>query len=301
MRDRLLKWVLRLFAALPFGMAGALGAFGGRVAYRIGGRSVHTARVNLALCFPELEDDARERMVRQNLTETGRTLAQMVQFWTTDDFDLDATIEGEEFVRLGRELVARGKGLIIALPHLGNWELLSNIVMRIAPTTALYRPPRLAALDPVMRAGRARSGVAPVPIDRQGLKEMHAALKRGEAIVILPDQVPKTAGASGVIAPFFGQPAMTMTLIGRLAHRHGSPVLFGYELPEGDSGRFRAHGFEGDPEIGAASPDVAAAALNRDVERCARAAPLFYQWSYRRFEIPGRSAHDSPYAIPVRR
>ncbi|MCB1792169.1 MAG: lysophospholipid acyltransferase family protein [Gammaproteobacteria bacterium] len=294
MRDVMAKALFALLRVLPFGAAGALGAFAGRLMSLGGGRSLHNARVNLALCFPEKTADERERLARRNLVETGRALAQMLKIWLTDDHDWAKHVEGQSFMRLGRELVDRGKGMIIALPHLGNWEVIAYVITRIAPTTALYRPPRLAALDPVMRAGRARPGVQPVPIDRQGLKEIHAALKRGEIIVILPDQVPKTAGASGVVAPFFGHPAMTMTLIGRLAHRHGSPVLFAYALPDGGQ-QFRIHCFEGDAAIGDASPEVAAAALNRDVERCVRAAPAFYQWSYRRFSIPGEREHN-PYA-----
>ena len=121
-----------------------------------------------------------------------------------------------------------------------------------------------------------------------------AALQRGESIVILPDQVPKTAGASGVEAPFFGHSAMTMTLISRLARRHKSPVLFASSVYDPAIGRHRMHCFEGDPAIADSTPELAAAALNRDVERCVRAFPEHYQWTYRRFEIPGRKA-ESPY------
>lgn len=287
MRDLLIRGLLRVVGWLPFGLAGRVGAWGGRLAFLLGGRPVRNVRVNLALCFPEVDATERERMARENLVETGRILIQMINIWSRGDHDWRAEIDDDGMVETGRKLIARGNGMIIALPHLGNWELIAYLVTQIAPTTALYRPPRQAALDPIMRAGRARSGITPVPIDRQGLKEMHAALKRGEIIVILPDQVPKSLGAAGVVVPFFGQPAMTMTLIGRLAHRHASPVLFCYALPDAASGRLKARCFEGEDAIGDASPEVAAAALNRGVERCVRLAPTQYQWTYRRFEIPG--------------
>ena len=80
-----------------------------------------------------------------------------------------------------------GNGLILALPHSGNWELIGDSLINITPATALFRPPRMQIMDGIMRAGRARTGVTPVPIDRQGLKALHATLQRGEAVVILPD------------------------------------------------------------------------------------------------------------------
>ena len=295
MREQVLAALIRLLGRLSFPRVGRLGAFVGRVLYRWSGREVRNARINLSLCFPEMDEPARERLVRMNLIETGRTMAQMVRIWVGERIHITDLVEDNGFEQAVRDLLARERGLIFALPHLGNWELIAEPMANVVPTTALYRPPRMAFMDDIMHAGRARSGVTPVPIDRTGLKALHAALQRGESIVILPDQVPKTAGASGVIAPFFGHPAMTMTLIGRLARRHRAPVLFCCAVYDEHIGRHRLHHFEGDPAIGAESAEEAATALNRDVERCVREFPAHYQWTYRRFEIPGGQA-SSPYS-----
>lgn len=294
MRDLILERLVGLLGRLSFVWVGRTGALLGRLLYRFGGREVRNARVNLALCFAQLDEPERETLLRRNLIETGRSMAQMLKVWSDGRTDWREAIDDDGFVAAGRELVARGHGLIVALPHIGNWELTAYPLAEIAPTTALYRPPRLGFMDTLMRAGRAKSGITPVPTDRAGLKALHAALQRGESIVILPDQVPKTAGASGVEAPFFGHPAMTMTLISRLARRHKSPVLFASSVYDPEIGRHRMHCFEGDPAIADPTPELAAAALNRDVERCVCAFPEHYQWTYRRFEIPGRKA-ESPY------
>lgn len=298
MRDVLLLNLLRLLGLLPFRWVGRIGAAAGRLWYRQQGREVRNARVNLRLCFPEMDDAEREQLVRRNLEQTGRSFAEMIRIWMGRRLVMSELIDDNGFEDAGRELLKRGNGLILALPHIGNWELIGDSLINITPATALFRPPRMKFMDSVMRAGRARTGVTPVPIDRQGLKALHASLQRGEAVVILPDQVPKTAGASGVIAPFFGHPAMTMTLIGRLARRHKSPVLFCSAIPDDASGRYRLHHFVGDPAIGDPSMEVAATALNRDVERCAREFPAHYQWTYRRFEIPGEPKANSPYSKP---
>lgn len=295
MRDSLIKGFIRLLTRLPFRWVGTLGAMAGRLLYRQQGREVRNARVNLGLCFPEMEDEERERLVRVNLIETGRSLAQMLGIWVGPQRDWAEAVDDNGFYEAAGKLIGRGRGLIVAMPHMGNWELIAYLATRVSPSTALYRPPRQAFMDDLMRQGRERSGLAPVPTDRQGLKALHAALHRGEIVGILPDQVPKAAGASGVVAPFFGHPALTMTLVSRLARRHKTPLLFTCAIYDEAAGRHRVHHFEGDTAIASDSPELAAAALNRDVERCVRMFPSHYQWAYRRFEIPD-SDRPSPYA-----
>jgi KDO2-lipid IV(A) lauroyltransferase len=263
--------------------------------YRFGLREAKTARVNLALCFPEWTDADRERLVRRNLEETGRSMAQMVRLFAGSPMAVDDLVDENGFIEACRDKLALGRGLIIALPHQGNWELIAYRVTRAGPATALYRPPRMQALDDLVREGRQRSGIDVVPIDRQGLKRLHGALRDGEIVGILPDQVPKAAGSAGVLAPFFGRPALTMTLVNRLARRHQTPVIFCAAVAEPGSRRHRFHYFDGEAAIADSDPAVAAAALNRGIERCARAHPAHYQWTYRRFLIPDDPASD-PYA-----
>lgn len=293
-RDRLIKWFVRQLARLPFHATGWVGAALGRLSYRLRRKELATARINLRLCFPAMAEHDRESLVRQNLMATGRSLAQMVRLFAGRPLDLDALVDENGFIEACMQRVALGRGLIIALPHLGNWELIAYRITKAGPTTALYRPPRLKALDSLIREGRERSGISVVPIDRQGLKTLHTALRDGEIVGILPDQVPKAAGAAGVVAPFFGHPAMTMTLVNRLARRHQTPVIFCCAVAESGEVRHRFHFFDGDPAIADADGAVAAAALNRGVERCVRTFPAHYQWTYRRFEIPG-GGQPNPY------
>ena len=165
MRDWLLARLIRLPGLLSFNGAGALGAAAGRLLYRRGGREVRNARVNLAMCFPEKSDQEREQLVRDNLIETGRSFAHMLRIWTGRPRDWGETVDDNGFLEFGRELSQRGRGLIFTMPHLGNWELIAYLATRISPATALYRPPRLAMLDDLMREGRKRSGITPVPTD----------------------------------------------------------------------------------------------------------------------------------------
>ena len=125
MRDLLLKGLIRLLGLLPFPWVGRLGDVIGWLLYRLNGREVHNARVNLALCFPDRQEKEREWLVRQNLIETGRSLAQMVRIWTGRPRDWGDIVDENGFLAFARELIGRGQGLIFTMPHLGNWELMA--------------------------------------------------------------------------------------------------------------------------------------------------------------------------------
>ncbi len=286
MKTTLLRLLVRFLSLLPLPLLRGLGGVAGRLLWRIPNRERETARVNLRLCFPQMEPEARERLLRACLRETATTLLEMPAVWYGDTGKWLARMEADEVRGEIRRLLEQGRGLVVAMPHLGNFELGAHFFGDLAPATGLYRPPRKAGLEPVMLEGRSRPGRnRMVATDRSGIRALHQALGRGEIVVILPDQQPKAQrGGAGVFAPFFGVPALTMTLVHRLARRHGSPVYFIGFLRQRRTARYRVVGLEGDPAIGGSDPVAAAAALNAGVEALVRQAPEQYQWTYRRFE-----------------
>ena len=279
---RVAAGLLGLLGLLPLRWAHALGAGLGELVFRFGrGRTRRTIDTNLALCFPELEPAARRWLARQTLRETGKALLELGAIWGWPGDRLRrcfVATEGAELLAEGRR---RGRGVLIAAPHLGCWEMTSHYALLHGyPLTALYRPPRQRALAPLIHARRQRLGATLVPTDAGGVKALLRALQRGECVGILPDQ---DAGRDGVMAPFFGEPAATMQLFGRLARRSGATLLLAYaERLAG--GRYRLHLRPLPETVRAADPQVAATALNHAVEACVREVPAQYQWTYRRFK-----------------
>jgi len=278
----LLRIVLTLLAHLPLSVVQAIGALLAWCSWLLKGRSARITRCNLALCFAHLSQQERDRLARQSLIETGKTLAEMGKAWlappattlsyitkVTDQFGLQQAFE-------------KGRGVIAIVPHLGNWEVLNLYAADCLPLNILYQPPKIKALDPFILAARSRTGTKVYPTDRSGVAAMFQALRNGELVGILPDQVPPPAAA--LFAPFFGIPAATMTLISRLAQKTGAPVMCAYakRLPRG-------RGFEvvfkpADPEIMADDLQRSVAALNRSIEACVMEALSQYQWEYKRFK-----------------
>jgi len=293
-RDTLVPLALRLFAALPLAVAQGLGWCVGSLAALLPNRERANAEANVALCFPQLPAEERRRFVRRALIENARTVLESPRAWLRDPEQLLRQVDPQDGAERIRTLLARGKGLIFAAPHLGNWEMGVHFLTRTTPTTVLYRPPREPALEAVMVQGRGRDRGRVVPTDAGGIRALYQALGRGEAIAVLPDQQPKEEGSAAVFAPFFGVPALTMTLLPRLARKTGAAVLYVFveRLPWGRG--FRMHWLDAPTGIADADPVVAATALNRGVEACVARCPTQYQWTYRRFKKRPDGA-SSPY------
>jgi len=284
MRALFLKGLFRLFSWLPLPAAHALGAALGWLFFVIPGKRRRTAEINLELCFPEMTAHARRRLLRRNLIEVGKSVVEIGVLWTRPKENLlrwVRRISGEDDLK---QAMARGKGLILALPHLGTWEMIGMWGSIHYPMTSLYRAPPMSQMGTLMRAARERFGAHLVSADSSGIRALYRALEHGGLVAILPDQVPSTRSGS-VFAPFFGIPASTMVLLSRLAAKTGAPVMFAYaeRLPRGRG--WHLHFLPAPPEIGQADSEASAAAVNAMVERCVRAAPEQYQWIYKRFRV----------------
>jgi KDO2-lipid IV(A) lauroyltransferase len=191
-------------------------------------------------------------------------------------------------------MLARGRGLVLLTPHMGSFEVSAQAYAERfgarQPITVLYRPARQAWLRELEETARARPALATAPANLAGVRLLMRALRRGETLGLLPDQVPPDG--MGVWVPFFGQPAYTMTLAARLAQQTGAAVLSLWceRLPRGAGYVVRvsplAHPL---PESGgdeAALQEASAVAINRSMEALIRKHPAQYIWGYHRYKRP---------------
>lgn len=281
MRDAIIKALLHLLSLLPLRLNHALGGLIGSVMSLIPSGLRHVTRRNIALCFPGMTQAGQRRLARAALRSTARTATETAAMWLWPPARTLATVRetvGREHLD---EALAKGRGVIIAAPHVGAWELVGLYCGEHHPMTSLYRPLRIHSLDALVRESRQRSGATLVPTDAGGIRSLYQALARNEMIGILPDQEPGTG--SGVFAPFFGVPAYTMVLLARLARKSGAPVIFciAERLPKGAG--FRLHFRPAPAGIDDKDSGQAASALNRGVEQCVERAPEQNQWAYKRF------------------
>ena len=282
----LLYAILRAIGLLPLPLVHALGAALGHLMWLSGGRSRRIAERNLSLVITQ--DGAKRRQVaRASVVETGKAIAEIAAIWGRPPERALALIREVRGAEIYEAALARGKGLIVAAPHLGCWELLNYWVATHGPLSIVYRPPRQAALEPLLIRVRGHLPVEQVRASGAGVRALYRRLEAGGTVGILPDQRPKQG--EGTMAPFFGVPALTMVLLSRLARSTGAAVVFTFaeRLPRG--GGYRIHVLEAPPQIDDADLDVACAALNRGVEQCVERAFEQYQWTYKRFPDDARA------------
>ncbi|HEX7368798.1 MAG TPA: lipid A biosynthesis acyltransferase [Rhodanobacteraceae bacterium] len=293
---RLTWWTLRALGVLPLAWLYAIGSALGRLLWwrRRARERVHT-EVNIRIARPGLSDAARDALVRECLVETGHAVTEMAAVWgrgARRALRLVREIEGLEHFDAA---LASGRGLVIAAPHLGCWELLNYWLCARTPIAILYAPPRDPAWEALLV--RARGDLKPeqVRADGAGVRSLYKRLSAGGVVGILPDQQPKRG--EGQFAPFFGLDANTMVLLPRIAQRTGATVLFAFAERLEDGAGYRIRILPAPPDI--ANPDmrVACTALNRGVEQCVNLAFPQYQWVYKRWaERPNPSELD-PYWV----
>lgn len=228
---------------------------------------------------------------RPAIAAAGRMVAEMPALWLRPP---GAAVPGRlEWV--GRELIDAAmqarRGIVFLTPHMGSFEVTAQAVADAyhaahGPLTVLYRPARQAVLRAVMDTSRARAGLATAPATLAGVRQMIRALRRGEAVGLLPDQVPPDG--MGVWAPFFGRPAYTMTLAARLVQQTGATplLIWGERLPRGAGFRIHVGGLDEALPAGAEAQAESAAIVNRAMERLIRACPQQYLWGYNRYKRP---------------
>ena len=265
-------------------------------------RETRVARRNLEIVYPLLDAPARQNLLRAVLRETGRGAFETLRFWTRterDNLGLIDHVHGQEFFNAA---LASGRGLIIAAPHYGNWELLNQWLAARTPITVLYRRPEHPSGEAFLRRVRGRANVHQLPAEGAAMRGLFKALQAGGVVGILPDQQPKAG--DGVFAPFFGMDALSMTLLPRLAQRTGATVLFAVAerryTPSG--ARFDVHLIPAPAAIHDADLHAAVAAMNAAVQAIAERDPTQYQWTYKRYNVrPLNSGETNPYAAePLR-
>ncbi|APV49826.1 hypothetical protein BWI17_09130 [Betaproteobacteria bacterium GR16-43] len=282
-----MKLLFRLLARLPLGANHALGAFLGRLVFalspRFRGRTVENLRASgLAGSGGDVE-----RLARENAAEIGKSVTELA--WAL--FRAPGVVAGTVVRQYGWEAVERlreaKRPIIFVTPHLGGYDVAGRFLWSRLPILAMYRPHKIGWLDELIREGRNRGasfdGTNVAPATMAGVRMLLKHLRGGGCTVVLPDQVP--GEGEGEWTDFFGRPAYTMTLVGRLQEASGAAVVFCYaeRLPRGEG--FHLH-YDTLEAAAGLQRGLAAREVNAMVERLIRSCPSQYLWGYNRYKRP---------------
>jgi len=280
-KERLAVGFIKAAAYLPLSLSRALGTVLGMVMARSNSRFANVTRKNIELCLPEFSPEERELLAKRSMIETCQLMLEVPAVWLRDyESWLKPKIKAVRNQHLLEDALAKGQGVILVAPHMGNWEIFSGFMSEIAPMMVMFQPPTMTSVGDIMVAAREQQGGSLAPTNHRGVAKLLKFLRGGGLTAILPDQVPDAKG--GEFAPFFGQQALTMTLVHNLQKRTACSLVACYAKRV--SGGFEVVFNEVDKSSYSEDTDVALSGLNRTVEACVREVPEQYQWEYKRFK-----------------
>lgn len=273
--------LFRLLAAWPLPLLHAVGAALGWCVWLVSPAYRRVWRSNTGVAGVAGADRWR------SVAEAGKLVAELPRLWL--GAPVPVVWDGAAHIDAAR---ARGDGILFLTPHLGCFEVTAQAYAARyggpqQPMTVLFRPPRQPWLRTLVETARQRPGLATASTTLSGVRQLIQALRAGGAVGLLPDQVPPHG--LGVWAPFWGQPAYTMTLSARLAQTPHTTVLvaWGERLAWGRG--YRVHVMPWAAVATAplsADPAEAATQINAAMERVVRGCPAQYLWGYARFKSP---------------
>ena len=271
--------LIKLLAFLPLSLSRQLTRFFAWLSYITHSKNRKVTERNLEICFPALSIKERERLTQKSLLASNWLVAETARVWLKppkDVLKMVSHIEGESLIF---DLMNDDKGVLLMTPHIGNWELLFTYLNSHFQVSALYRPPKIAELDPIMIAGRERAGGKMIKTGKMQVRKMLQILNKAQSLIILPDQKPPEG--SGVMAPFYGKPAYTMTLLHGLAERTDSTLVMSTCIRIDDGFKIVFRQVDIDPKL---PNDEYAEKLNLELQQEIDKDPEQYEWAYKRFK-----------------
>jgi len=218
----------------------------------------------------------------RSVGQAGRLACELPRLWLGQAVPI--VWQGAEHVQAAMGL---GKGIVFLTPHLGCFEITAQAYAQrfggLQPVTVMFRPARQEWLNQLIQTVRDRAGLITVPTKLSGVKQMLKALRGGQSVGLLPDQVPPQG--QGVWVPFFDREAYTMSLSVRLIQQTGATVLliWGERRPWGRGYVIRVTPFDA---VLADDLPTAAWQINQAMERLIAQCPQQYLWSYARYKQP---------------
>ena len=268
-----------VLARLPLSVLHRIGALLGWVTYLFSKRYSSRLRENLQKARLARSESELKSLLHTNIREMGKGIMELPWVWRRPFEMVVASVSQTHGWKHFEAAQAQGKGVIVLTPHIGCFEVIGLYIAARTPITCMYRVPRWKFLDTLMHEGRERGQMKLAPTDLGGVRQLLKALKKGQVIGVLPDQVP--GNGEGEWVPFFGRPAYTMTLIGRLAEASGAAVVMcaSERLPRGEG-----YALHFTPLSFAAGTSIPLQ-MNTALEEVIRNHPEQYLWSYNRYKV----------------
>ena len=236
-------------------------------------------RDNIKLCFSDLTQAEQKQLYRDSIRHTCYSMTELASVWC---WPADKILARVTSLDICPEFDQSTKSKIILAPHLGSWEMLVIWLGRACDAMILYKRRKNRTLDRFILDSRARTGGTPVPTKKRGLRKLLVGLKKGENLMILPDQKP-AANKGRIKSHFFDASAPTTKLVQTLCAKVDCDVFMATISRSDPPGEFGLRIERLEHSRLAADETDSAQYMNDQIEQRCRLHLEQYQWGYRRF------------------
>src|SRR5690606_37470279 len=274
----------RLFALLPWSMVQRMGALIGWLMWKLPNRSREVARTNLSHCFPELRGDPLDQLLRDSLQQIGKTFTESACAWIWPADKTLRLIKEVEGLEVLEQALASGKGVVGITSHLGNWEVLNHFYCAQCKPIIFYRPPKLKALDELLKTQRVQQGNRVAPSTREGIISVIKEVRNGGSVGIPAD--PEPSLSSGEFVPFLGTTALTSKFVaGMLGGKQDKvSAVFLHAIRLDDGSGFKIVLEAAPDDMYSTDTYTAVSAMSRVLASYVQRWPDQYMWTMKRFK-----------------
>ena len=272
---------LQFFSKLPLRLIQVIAQFIGFLLYVSNSSARTVTEKNIQSAYPQLNEADFKSLVKSNLKSQCMTYAESIKIWGSSPeyaLSLIVDVKGKDLLI---EALKNPNGCLAVVPHFGTWELLNAWVNQFTSPVIMYKPSKDKDLDRFMLEARQRLNATLVPTDDTGVRTLFKHLKTGGFSAILPDHVPKESG--GIYSYFYGQNALSSTLLSKLASKTQCSVIGLTCLRKDDLSGYDIIVTELSNDILAKDLQLSVDTLNKEMERMINVAPEQYLWGYKRF------------------
>ncbi|MDY0249785.1 MAG: lysophospholipid acyltransferase [Pseudomonas sp.] len=284
LKGQLVLAVLRLIALLPWSAVQRLGSAIGWLMWKIPNRAREVARINLSHCFPELSAEEINQLTGRSLKGIGKSFTESACAWIWPPAKTLAYVREIEGLEILQEALASGKGVIAITSHLGNWEVLNHFFCAQCKPITFYRPPKLKALDELLKKQRTQLGNRIAPSTREGITRIIKEVRKGGAVGIPVD--PEPSRSSGEFVPFLGTTALTSKFVTSMLGGKQDQVsaVFMHVIRLADGSGFKVVLEAAPDEIYSTDSYTSISAMSGVLARYVQRWPDQYMWTMKRFK-----------------
>lgn len=284
LKGKLALGVLKLIALLPWRGVQALGNGAGWLMWKIPNRSREIARTNLSHCFPELNTEEIDQLTGRSLKGIAKSFVESACAWIWQPEKTLQYVREVEGLEVLQEALASGKGVVGITSHLGNWEVLNHFYCAQCKPIIFYRPPKLKALDDLLKTQRVQQGNRVAPSTREGIISVIKEVRGGGSVGIPAD--PEPSRSSGIFVPFLGTTALTSKFVaGMLGGKQDKvSAVFLHAIRLEDGSGFKVILEAAPDEMYSTDAYTAVNAMSQVLASYVKRWPDQYMWTMKRFK-----------------